>query len=934
MAVDIYGSFLPYQKPVGMKAVCLLLLFSWLLVPHSALSQSVIKGKVKDPASGELLSGAFVSCRDSKGVIVNAVTDGDGEFRFKGLAPGGYDLKVEFVGFVSYSGHVTVVAGKSPELAIPLVKDGRQLGDVLVFGRLNQEEDAGARQKEKRADNIVNVISARAMERSPDINAANVLQRMSGLTIQRNGGSDEAYPIIRGLDPRYNNTLINGIKIASPDDKARYVPLNIVPSDLLGSIEVHKSLLPEMEGDAIGGTVNMVMKDAPDKEVFKVLGSLGYSKIFMDRKFVGFSRADIQQKSPIEKYGSSYTAKPEDFSRSNLDFKKTTPIPNSVAAITYGRRFLHRKLGLMVAENFQDQHYGSNSIFNQAAPDIHAGGAPTVSDYANRSFSTRQLNEGLTVHLDYAINDRHKISLTSITLYSALAQARVVIDTSILGGNGGRTVPGTGPVTTDYTSVTSRQFLQNVKLEGKHILSTHFLFDWSGVFSYASKRTPDMADLNLNKKIDTVHTTHDINGPYTFVVTPDYFDQITRIWQHNRDQDLDAIANLTYRAKLPAGGRLDLKAGGLYRHKTRYNIQDEYDLKPTTSSSGIKQQFTDIYSARWTVYNSSGTYDYDKNKYRLFENITAGYGQARISFPAVDIVGGVRVEKTEQGFALNTFYPTGINGVNKNYTDVLPSADLKYKLNGTTNIRLSYYKAIARPNYYDLVPAPRNSATDGTSTSGNPYLNHTTSDNFDIRYELYPREEEQLLAGAFFKKLVNPIEFGFISGTNYKPVNSDNATDYGLELAFTRYFGHFGVTGNYTYLHSRTSSVKSYYDLSTGYSNPDTLQKRSLQGQTDHTLNLSLLYRDKKRAFFAELAFQYVGRSIGLVYDIYGYDYYQQPQSNLAFSAEKGMANPHFTLFTKWNNLLNTPNRNQINNILLTRDITKLNFSVGLRYEK
>ncbi|HEX4851081.1 MAG TPA: TonB-dependent receptor plug domain-containing protein, partial [Puia sp.] len=130
-------------------------------------------------------------------------------------------------------------------------------------------------------------------------NAANVLQRMSGLTIDRNGGGDEAYPIVRGLDPRYSNTLINGIKITSPDDKSRFVPLNVVPSDLLGSIEVHKTLIPEMEGDAIGGSVNMLMKDAPEKKMFKTLVSVGYSKIFMDRQFLTFSKKDIQQKSLI-----------------------------------------------------------------------------------------------------------------------------------------------------------------------------------------------------------------------------------------------------------------------------------------------------------------------------------------------------------------------------------------------------------------------------------------------------------------------------------------------------------------------------------------------------------------------------------------------------------------------------------------------------------
>ena len=915
-----------------MKVIHFLLTALFTAAALSGYSQVPLKGKVFSHSTQDRLYGAIVSCTDANGKTVSTVTDEDGEFRFKHLVPGEYDVKVEFVGFASYSRHVTIVANEPSEVRIELEEKARELVDVRVFGRINPEDEMGARQKEQRSYDIVNVISARAMERSPDINAANVLQRMGGLTIQRNGGADEAYPIIRGLDPRYTNTLINGVKITSPDDKSRFVPLSLVPSDMLGSIEVHKSLLPELEGDAIGGTVNLVMKDAPEKEVFKVLGSLGYSALFFDRKFLRFSHEDIQQKSVIEKYGSSYTAKPDDFSRSNLDFKAVTAMPNTTASIVYGKRLLHRKLGLIVTENFQDQHYGSNSTFNQAAPDVHANGAAALSDYANRSFSTRQMNNGILLHLDYALNDRNKFTLTSTTLYSFLAQSRVIVDTAIVGGNGGRTVPGTGPVTTDYTSVTSRQLLENIKLDGKHVLSPHFFVDWSGVFSYAAKRTPDMADLAINKKIDTVHTDHNPNGPYVFVSTPNYFDDITRIWQHNEDKDYDLIGNLAYRAGLRGNGSLELKAGGLYRRKTRYNIQDEYDLRPTASGSGVKQQFTDIQSAQWSVYNSSGTYDYDKNKYRLFENITAGYGQFRISVPLADITGGVRVEKTSQGYTLNTFYPTGINGVDKDYTDVLPSIDLKFKPDVRTNIRLSYYKAVARPNFYDLVPADRLSATDATSTRGNPFLAHTVADNYDIRYEWYPAGEDQLFAGAFYKKIKDPIEYAYISGTTYEPQNFGDATDYGAELVFTKYFGAWGISGNYTYIYSKIYSNKSYYNLATGYINADTLQKRSLQGQTDHTLNLSLMYKNRERGFFAELAFQYLGKSIAVVYPIYGYDYYQQPQSNLAFSAEKELKNRHFTLFGKFNNLLNTHLKQEINNLRVVDEETKFNFSLGLRY--
>lgn len=591
---------------------------------------------------------------------------------------------------------------------------------------------------------------------------------------------------------------------------------------------------------------------------------------------------------------------------------------------------MNKKLGLLIADNFQNQYYGTNSVVNRAVPDNYKN-EPSISDVAIRTISTQQLNNGLTLHLDYNINDRNKIILTNVLLNSYLAQSREIIDTALKGGNGGRTIPGTGPITYNYLSITNHQLIENMKLEGKHILSSHFLFDWAGVYSYATKKTPDRASLIINKKIDTVHTTNNINGPYNFVSTPNYFDEIPRIWQHNEDKDFDALANLTYRSAL-GKGLVELKTGGLYRHKTRYNIQNEYDLRPTTNSNGVKQVFTDINSAQWIVYDTKGTQDYDVNNYKLFENITAGYLQAKISFPILDIFGGLRMEKTEQGFTLNTFYPTGINGVTKNYTDLLPSLMLKYKLNNKTNIRVSYFKSISRPNYYELVPATLLSSSTPTSESGNPDLKHSVADNFDIRYELYPKEEEQLFVGAFYKMIKDPIEYAYVDVSTYKPQNLGTATVYGVELVYTKYFGDLGLTGNYTYIYSKISSPKFYTDVVAQTTDPARLQERPMQGQTDHSLNVSLLYRNEKQKIFVQLAYEYLGKTLALVYPVYGYDYYKSPQSFLALSAEKQLKNRHFTAFGKFNNLLNTATINKINNLLVVKDTYKANFSIGIRY--
>ncbi len=566
---------------------------------------------------------------------------------------------------------------------------------------------------------------------------------------------------------------------------------------------------------------------------------------------------------------------------------------------------------------------------NTVVPDIYLA-IPAISDVTNREFSTQQLNNGLSFHADYNINSKNKIALSNVFLYNYLEQSRTSIDTAIKGGNGGRTVPGTGPVTTDYESITSQEYLENLKIEGTHILSDHFLVDWAGVYSVAAKRSPDRADLAVNKKIDTLHTTNDINGPYTFVTTPDYFDEITRIWQHNNDKDYSAIANISYKTTINKIF-IDLKAGGLYRHKERFNLQDEYDLKPTTNSNGVKQVFTNIYDAQWVVYNPAGTYDYDVNNYHAHENVTSGYIEAKISSSQLDVFGGVRTEKTDQGFNINTFYAGAVNGVTKNYTDVLPSIMLKYKLNNKTNIRASYFKSISRPNYYELVPYNILSSSSAQNEQGNPNLKHSIADNFDLRYELYPHKEDQLFIGGFYKRIQDPIEFAYINGTTYQPVNLGTATLYGGELVYTKSIGNFGVTGNYTYIYSKISSIKSYTDLQ-AQTTYDKLQQRPMQGQTNNTINLSVFYRNDKRKLFAQVAYQYLGKTLDQVYPYFtAIDYYQLPQSLLSASADYGFGK-HFTLFGKFNNLLNTPTYYKINTLTVGKDVYKAEFLVGVRY--
>src|SRR6202000_2373193 len=145
-------------------------------------------------------------------------------------------------------------------LNIAMADNSTSLTEVVVSARASRESDGSARSVEKSANNTLNVVSANSIAISPDVIVANVLSRVSGISIDRSNTGDAQHVIIRGMDKQYNTTLINGIKIPSPDNKNRYIPLDIFPAELVEKIEVFKTLTPDMEGDASGGVVNLVMK--------------------------------------------------------------------------------------------------------------------------------------------------------------------------------------------------------------------------------------------------------------------------------------------------------------------------------------------------------------------------------------------------------------------------------------------------------------------------------------------------------------------------------------------------------------------------------------------------------------------------------------------------------------------------------------------------
>lgn len=236
--------------------------------------------------------------------------------------------------------------------------------------------------------------------------------------------------------------------------------------------------------------------------------------------------------------------------------------------------------------------------------------------------------------------------------------------------------------------------------------------------------------------------------------------------------------------------------------------------------------------------------------------------------------------------------------------------------------------------------------------NGNPQLQHTRINNLDARYEFFPKGLDEFMAGVFYKNIVDPIEYALVqTNVNGQELQRGN---FGIELVYIHYFGQFGLSGNYTYTHSRISSDKGLYyrDSSSGeLTTVSVSQARPLQGQSAQIGNMSLLYKDVSSGWKAQLALVYTGSRIAQLSLYRDLDYWQKGDAQLDCSVEKTIGGK-WTLFSKLNNLLNLPYELEIkqpnpfrtgmamlpfqtsnNSIQVQKDQYEPSYLLGLRYQ-
>ena len=861
---------------------------------ENAANKGTIAGRIVDAESLPLPGAAVVIESLQKG----AVTDVNGFYRIVSLDPGEYDVKVSYIGFEEKIKHVTVSAGKTSELNFEMIA-GIAIDEVVVNGALQGQSKALNQQKN--SINITNIISSDQVGRFPDQNVGDALKRIPGINVQYDQG-EARFGNIRGTSPEYNSVAIDGDRIPSAEAETRSIQLDLIPSDMIQSIEVNKVVTADMDADAIGGSVNLVTKSNPYSR--RITGSVG----------------------------GTYNA------------LRGKVAPNF--ALLYGDRFFNNKLGITLAGSVQDHMLGSDDL------EAEWNDEGKMKEMQVRTYLIERLRQSYSGAFDYTFDANNKIEAKVMynhrndwenryrVVYKDLDEDVAEIERQIKGG-------------TNKDARLEDQRTYHFSLGGEHQIGA-LVIDWKGSYSKANEDRPN--ERYLQYKIEDVEFSQNVSNaekPQVTINTSDArdfnsnweFDELTE--EHQYTEDIDKKFKVDF--KLPfQNGTSIIRFGAKYKGKSKNRDNEFYEYDPTNEDSFNSGAFSNTIVKTKDDFLAgdyvAGTYvdvkylgglnlnssDFEgelnleelAGNFDASEDVTAAYVRFDQSFGKFDLVAGLRLENTSINYSgrelvldeegdVEDLITT--EEVDNSYTNVLPSLLLKYEIDKNTNIKASITNTLARPKYIDLVPRVEVNNEDVEIEIGNPDLTPTTSINLDLMAEHYFQSIGLVSGGIFYKDISDFIVNGIQSDYNYlgqtwekftQPINAGDATLFGVEVAFQRQFdflpGFLRQTGfyaNYTY----TKSTVSNFQIEDREDDDLTLP-----GTPENTLNASLYYEGEKLS--ARLSYNYAGAFVEEYSDKAFEDVYYDKVSYLDFNTSYHFSKK-FMLFAELNNILNTPLR-------------------------
>jgi TonB-dependent receptor len=914
----------------------------------------ILLGRIIDAKTNEPLIGAAIQVENTS---LGTVTDLNGSFRLENIRGNLINVKVSYLGYEATILPCDFGNDDTETITVRLNPTTTTLDEVRVLGQADGQSKAFLEQRV--AVNIKNIVSSEQIEQFPDMNAAEVMQRIPGITVQRDQGEGR-YVQLRGTPPELTNFNINGEQIPSPEGGVRYVGLDVISADQIDFIEVTKVLTPDMDADGIGGNVNIITK-TPRDSIPRIAASAawGYNNL-------------------VEK-------------------------GNQQLQFSLGQRL--RKFGYQISGSYYNNNQGSQNMeYDYSRGPILSQAQDTSSNGDNfyilyddvelRNYIINRKRIGFSTNLDYQFNDRNTIYLRGMYNRFSDDERRYRISHGLSDANTLLDYRETS-IHRDVRDRLEVQEIATIGLGGIHTIFLGGILDYELNYAVATQNIPNYFYVDFDQGGIDVHI--DKTDPLWPKVVPiDHqdtldaenlgaygFDEITTYQAQVTDINKTAKINL----KIPYllghrqggyikfGGKIRLKDKTQEREAQVYTQYFQRQPMPVTQTGpylalttvdgdfeelnhlGEDYQMTNLpdpdsmkaffeaHPAHFRVNEQDTWEETYQEDYLAQENIYAAYLMFRHDISNLMILGGLRYEQTDLHYVAQdawTDYEAGGVLAKAKKSDTrskifwLPQFQTKYTINQMTNIRAAATYTYSRPNFDDAIPFRRVS-DNGDITKGNPTLDYPTSINFDLLAERFLPGNGILSGGFFYKKIDNFI-FNYVrrahEGENFNryglreitmAVNGIEAFVYGAEIqtqfkipTHKNILKNFGIYSTYTFTESEAYISKRYpqndktaifyFDeyRSDFFTDSDEKEVIPLPGQAKHTMNLALFYEGRK--FYAKISGNYHSPFLDELGNDAGLDVYYDEALHVDFTANY-QATRHLNLFVDIINLTDAPLR-------------------------
>lgn len=846
-----------------------------------------VRGTVYDTDGVTPLIGVNIILESdaSKGTV----SEVDGTYIFDKLPAGNHILAFSYTGFQTYKKELTVEGGKT--IVADVILEIATFEGVEVIVTAQAEGQARAIKQQLNSESIANIVSAARIQELPDVNAAEAISRLPGIAVNRSGGEGQKV-VIRGMSPKFAAISVNGIRMPSNSGTDRSVDLSLISPELLDGIEVFKSPLPDMDAEAVGGTVNLKLRKAPKQFNFMVKGLGGLNEL-------------------------------------NNDFRDYKGV------MQVSKRIFNDKLGVVAQGSVERFNRGgdfSTNRWRQGATD--STGVTEIFGNSLRLEDAREIRkrQNASLALDYELGNN---VFSFFGLYSGTSRDRLSMQENYL--------PNEPAITFVGSDIENELRLTSFMLQAEHLIGKS-TFDWALATSESVGETPynfQMLFENNSQVFDSALNSDSNPQNYYDSATPDLENTYLRTANHRTSLTRERTNTIALNYKLPF--TLGEKIKGYFKTGAKYisieRSRDENQLSedfyylggqigrdaidassqdliflPGSSELVSILSFTEAENNLDFINDDNENiglkasldqdamrtwYDDQKdllnenrevivNRYGVSETVTSGYAMMKFEFgKKFSAIPGVRYEYSDNEYrsgisTLNGRY--GVNGTfvdtttTQTYGEVLPHLHLKYQVLDWLDIRASYASTLARPDFNFVTPRSQINDNSLFIISGNPELKHAKANNIDLFFSAYKSKFGLLSAGVFYKAIDNIFypwrtnlfdqetadEFGWSEYKGYELrsyINSGRSTVRGFEIDFQtnlrflpEAFHGFVVNINYARLYSQTESFFLTSEtrliipvppiFETIFTN--NVREVPLPSQAPHVLNLSLGFDHKK----------------------------------------------------------------------------------------